>query len=57
MFRHELIIYKRCCLKLFYALQECFGEVAMFFYDNYAGTKIGIVWKRESLSPHLFKVS
>jgi len=37
-------------------LKEAFSEIALFFYDKYGGTKIGIVWKKEAYEKQPFKI-
>lgn len=37
-------------------LREAFSEVAMFFYDAYGGTKVGVVWKPSANTPQPFKI-
>eukprot|EP00111_Clytia_hemisphaerica_P000734 TCONS_00002157-protein len=37
-------------------LQELFNDTAMFFCDQYGGSQIGVVWKRNKLAAQPFKI-
>lgn len=37
--------------------QESYGDWALFFYDPYGGSTIGVVWKPGSQMPREFKVT
>ncbi|RKP08622.1 Nrap protein [Thamnocephalis sphaerospora] len=38
-------------------LQDCFGNIALFFHDRYGGAVIGVVWKRPMLNAKPLKVN
>nr|XP_004658431.2 nucleolar protein 6 [Jaculus jaculus] len=38
-------------------LREAFGDLALFFYDQYGGDVIGVLWKPTSFQPQPFKAS
>ncbi|KAF9428924.1 hypothetical protein BGZ94_000488 [Podila epigama] len=38
-------------------LQRSFGDIALFFYDQYGGTQIGVLWNPVTLTPRAWKVN
>ncbi|KAF9584422.1 hypothetical protein BGW38_006511 [Lunasporangiospora selenospora] len=38
-------------------LQRAFGDIALFFYDRYGGTQVGILWNPVALAPRSWKVN
>ncbi|KAM7295240.1 nucleolar protein 6 [Ixodes scapularis] len=39
------------------ALQETYGDLALFFYDRYGGNLVAVLWKPHAFQPLPFKVS
>lgn len=44
-------------LNFFIEKQEAYNEWAVFFYDTYGGTTIGVLWRPGAQEPRDFKVS
>ncbi|KAG0330997.1 hypothetical protein BG000_011298 [Podila horticola] len=38
-------------------LQRAFGDIALFFYDRYGGTQVGVLWNPVTLTPRAWKVN
>ncbi|KAG0330358.1 hypothetical protein BG004_002115 [Podila humilis] len=38
-------------------LQRAFGDIALFFWDRYGGTQVGVLWNPVTLTPRAWKVN